>query len=129
LGTHEHLAVDIHLSVDGRGGLYLRSEEQHFYEGMIGFKFPMAFSGIADVCEWFDGTDQKFHIEVNVHNMFGGRCSDTRVRLRQSGSRLTTATYRQIWCRCGMSEGNSRSCSRARAPWTSLRAGPRHASL
>jgi hypothetical protein len=28
----------------------------------------MAFSGIADVGEWFEDSDQKFHIEVNVHN-------------------------------------------------------------
>jgi hypothetical protein len=68
LGTHQHLAVDIHLSVDARGGLCIRSGEQRFYEGLIGFKFPMAFSGLADVCEWFEDADQKFHIEVNVHN-------------------------------------------------------------
>ena len=65
-GTHQHLAVDIHLSVDDRGGLQLRSGAQRFYEGLIAFNFPLALSGIANVCEWFD--DQKFHIEVNVHN-------------------------------------------------------------
>lgn len=68
LGTHQHLAVDIHLSVDDRGGLRLRSGAQRFYERVVGFSFPMAFSGLADVCEWFDDADQKFHIEVNVHN-------------------------------------------------------------
>jgi hypothetical protein len=68
LGTHQHLAVDIHLSVDERGGLRLRSGAQRFYEGLIAFSFPLALSGIADVCEWFDDRDQKFHIEVNVHN-------------------------------------------------------------
>jgi Domain of unknown function (DUF4166) len=68
LGTHEHLAVDIDLSVDSRGGLRLRSGAQRFYEGFIRFNFPMICSGIADVCEWYEGSDQKFHIEVNVHN-------------------------------------------------------------
>lgn len=68
LGTHQHLAVDIHASVDTRGGMCIRSGEQRFYEGLVGFRFPMAFSGIADVCEWFDDGDQKFHIDVNVHN-------------------------------------------------------------
>jgi hypothetical protein len=68
LGTHEHLAVDIHLSVDSRGGLRLLSGAQRFYEGFLNFNFPMIFSGIADVCEWYDDGDQKFHIEVNVHN-------------------------------------------------------------
>ena len=73
LGTHQHLAVDIDLSVDERGGLRLRSGVQRFYEGMIGFRFPMLFSGIADVCEWFDDGDQRFHIEVNVTNRAWGR--------------------------------------------------------
>jgi hypothetical protein len=58
LGTHEHLAVDIHLSVDDQGGLCLRSGEQRFYERLVGFRFPMAFSGIADACEWFEDSDQ-----------------------------------------------------------------------
>ena len=54
LGTHQHLAVDIELSVDERGGLRLRSGSQRFYEGPIGFSFTMLFSGIAEVCEWFE---------------------------------------------------------------------------
>lgn len=72
LGTHQHLAVDIDLSVDERGGLRLRSGEQRFYEGVIGFRFPMLFSGIADVCEWFEEKDQRFHIEVKVANQVWG---------------------------------------------------------
>lgn len=72
LGTHQHLAVDIHVSVDGRGGMCIRSGEQRFYEGFIGFRFPRAFSGIADVCEWFDDSDKQFYIEVNVHNDLWG---------------------------------------------------------
>jgi hypothetical protein len=72
LGSHEHLAVDIDLSVDERGGLRLRSGNQRFYERFIGFSFPQLFSGVADVCEWFDDTTQKFCIEVNVHNKVWG---------------------------------------------------------
>ena len=72
LGTHQHLAVDIDLSVDERGGLRLRSGSQRFYEGPVGFRFPMLFSGIADVCEWFDEDDQRFHIEVSVRNSVWG---------------------------------------------------------
>ena len=68
LGTHQHLAVDIRLSVDQRGGLCLRSGSQRFYEGLIGFTFPLLFSGVADVCEWYEERDGRFHIEVNVHN-------------------------------------------------------------
>ncbi len=72
LGSHQHLAVDIDLSVDDRGGLRLRSGDQRFYEGLIGFRFPLFFSGIADVCEWYDDTIQKFRIEVNVTNRTWG---------------------------------------------------------
>jgi hypothetical protein len=68
LGTHEHLAVDLELSVADNGGLRVRSGEQRFYEGVIGFRFPAALAGVAEVCEWFDDADGRFHIEVNVVN-------------------------------------------------------------
>jgi hypothetical protein len=72
LGSHEHLAVDIDLAVDEQGGLRLRSGAQRFYEGVIGFSFPMLFSGIADVREWYDDTARCFRISVNVHNAVWG---------------------------------------------------------
>ena len=72
LGTHQHLAVDIDLSVDPRGGLRLRSGEQRFYEGPIAFRFPMLFSGFAEVCEWYDESIEKFRIEVRVDNRVWG---------------------------------------------------------
>jgi len=68
LGSHEHLAVDIDLSVDAAGGLRLRSGAQRIYEGLVGFSFPMAFSGIADVREWYDDAARSFRIVVDVHN-------------------------------------------------------------
>jgi hypothetical protein len=72
LGSHEHLAVDINLSVDDEGGLRLRSGAQRFYEGMIGFKFPILFSGIADVREWYDDRAGCFRIVVDVRNRIWG---------------------------------------------------------
>ncbi len=90
LGTHQHLAVDIHPTVDERtGGLRLRSGEQRFYERRAGFRFPMAFSGYADVCEWFDEQDGQFRIEVEVTNprwgrLFGYRGSFTVERVQSS---------------------------------------------
>ncbi|MEO8083501.1 MAG: DUF4166 domain-containing protein [Ardenticatenales bacterium] len=72
LGTHQHLAVDLALSVDDRGGLRLRSGEQRFYEGPIAFRFPLFFSGVADVCEWFDDETDRYQIEVVVTNRFWG---------------------------------------------------------
>jgi hypothetical protein len=68
LGSHQHLAVDIELSVDERGGMKLISGAQRFYEGAVSFTFPMIFSGVANVCEWFDDRDGRFHIEVKVNN-------------------------------------------------------------
>jgi hypothetical protein len=73
LGTHQHLAVDLELRVDERGGLRLCSGEQRFYEGPIAFGFPMLFSGVADVCEWYDDATERFRIEVVVRNRRWGR--------------------------------------------------------
>ncbi|QIG40984.1 DUF4166 domain-containing protein [Microbacterium sp. 4R-513] len=68
LGTHQHLAVDLDLRVDDRGGLLLTSDAQRFYEGPIGFRFPMLFSGRARLHEYFDDSDQSFHIDLEVRN-------------------------------------------------------------
>ncbi|CAN5591578.1 DUF4166 domain-containing protein [soil metagenome] len=80
MGSHQHLAVDLDLSVDPNGGLRIRSGEQRFYEGTLAFRFPMLFSGYAEVCEWFDDETGRFQIEVNVSNrrlgpLFGYRGS------------------------------------------------------
>ena len=72
LGSHEHLTVDIDLSVDGAGSLRLRSGAQRFYEGVIGFSVPMLSSGIADVREWYDDAAACFRIVVDVHNTVWG---------------------------------------------------------
>lgn len=72
LGDHQHLAVDLQLSVTPGGGLRLQSGAQRFYEGLIGFSFPLLFSGNAEVCEWYDDQLQKFCIDVNVHNRVWG---------------------------------------------------------
>jgi len=73
LGTHQHLAVDIRISVDEQTqGLRLRSGEQRFYEGPLGFRFPMFFSGAAEVCEWYDDSAQRYRISVQVTNSLWG---------------------------------------------------------
>lgn len=73
LGTHQHLAVDLDLSVEPDGGLRVRSTAQRFYEGPIAFPFPLLFSGRADVHEWFDDAIGRFRIEVAVSNPVWGR--------------------------------------------------------
>ena len=72
LGTHQHLAVDIDLTVAPNGGLALRSGAQRFYEGPVGFAFPLLFSGIAEVCEWYDEAARCFRIDVKVQNKTWG---------------------------------------------------------
>lgn len=68
LGTHQHLAVDLDLSVDERGGMRIRSGAQRFYEGPVAFTFPRTFSGDAAVCEWYDDRIARFCIDVRVTN-------------------------------------------------------------
>jgi hypothetical protein len=68
LGTHQHLAVDLALSVADNGGLRLTSGEQRFYEGLIAFRFPLALSGDAEVVEWYDDAAERFAIDVRVTN-------------------------------------------------------------
>lgn len=68
LGTYQHLAVDIDLEVDERGGMRPRSGAQRFYEGPIAFRFPMALSGYADVREWWDEAESRYRIDVRVTN-------------------------------------------------------------
>jgi hypothetical protein len=73
LGTHQHLAVDLELSVTPNGGLKIRSGAQRFYEGPIAFPFPLLFSGIAEVCEWYDDEAKCFRIQVEATNRHWGR--------------------------------------------------------
>ncbi len=72
LGSHQHLAVDIDFHVDEQGGLNLRSGSQRFYEGIIGIPFPMLFSGVANVREWWDESKGRFGIRVHVANRVWG---------------------------------------------------------
>lgn len=43
LGTRQHLAVDLELSVADNGGLRLRSGEPRFNERPLAFRFPLFF--------------------------------------------------------------------------------------
>ena len=72
LGTHQHLAVDLELSVEHDGSLLLRSDAQRFYEGRLGFSFPMMFSGRAELRERYDDETGVFRIDLRVTNpVFG----------------------------------------------------------
>ena len=72
LGTHQHLAVDLELSVDDDGALLLTSGAQRFYEGPLGFSFPPVFSGRAKLRERFDEDAGVFTIQMEVYNRVFG---------------------------------------------------------
>jgi hypothetical protein len=72
LGSHQHLAVDLVLEAEDDGSLHLRSDAQRFYEGPIAFRFPMLFSGRADLHESFDDEAGVFRIHMEVHNRVFG---------------------------------------------------------
>ncbi|HZZ38070.1 MAG TPA: DUF4166 domain-containing protein [Acidobacteriaceae bacterium] len=73
LGTHQHLAVDLDMSVARNGGIQIHSAEQRFYEGPVAFRFPQFLSGVADVCESYDDEAQCFRISVSVSNRVWGK--------------------------------------------------------
>ncbi|WP_144797346.1 DUF4166 domain-containing protein [Microbacterium paludicola] len=73
LGSHQHLAVDLELSVTREGALRLRSHGQRFYEGPLAFRFPMLLSGRADLTERYDDDRGCFVIDLEVCNRWFGR--------------------------------------------------------
>ncbi len=73
LGTHQHLAVDLDLRVEDDGSLHLRSAAQRFREGpWISFRFPMLFSGRAELHERFDEDAGVYRIRMEVRNRVFG---------------------------------------------------------
>ncbi len=73
LGTHQHLAVDLDLTVEADGSLRLTSNAQRFYEGrFVAFRFPMLFSGRAQLHELFDENAGVYRISMQVHNRILG---------------------------------------------------------
>lgn len=72
LGTHQHLAVDLDMRVGENGSICIHSGEQRFYEGPVAFKFPLLFSGVAEVCESYNDATGRFEISVKVINRFWG---------------------------------------------------------
>lgn len=78
LGTHQHLAVTIEPTVLPDGSLRIRGTDQHFYEGLVGFRFPMTFSGYADLHESYDDERELFTIHVLVSNHRLGRIFEYR---------------------------------------------------
>lgn len=68
LGTHQHIAVDLHLDVDQQGGLRIRSGEQRFRLAGLDCRLPEGLTGTADLHEWYDDEHECFQIRVTVSN-------------------------------------------------------------
>lgn len=72
LGTHQHLAVDLELQATDDGSLLLTTHGQRFYEGLIGFRFPLLFSGQATLHESYDDDAGVFRVSLEVRNRVFG---------------------------------------------------------
>ncbi|HEV7628953.1 MAG TPA: DUF4166 domain-containing protein [Streptomyces sp.] len=68
LGTHQHLATDLHLEVDRSGALVIRSGEHRFREGRLDVRVPQLIGGDAVVRESYDEAAGRFRIQVHVGN-------------------------------------------------------------
>lgn len=95
LGTHQHLASDLHLSAEPDGSLLIRSGEHRFREGPVDLRVPDLIGGEAEVRESFDDATGRFRIRVRVVNrrfgpLFGyhGTFDAEFVRVAEAPGRL-----------------------------------------
>ncbi|WP_406863189.1 DUF4166 domain-containing protein [Streptomyces sp. HUAS MG47] len=72
LGTHQHLASDLHLSAEPDGSLLIRSGEHRFREGPVDVRVPELIGGEAEVRESYDEAAGRFRIRVRVVNRYVG---------------------------------------------------------
>ncbi|MEU6407209.1 DUF4166 domain-containing protein [Microbispora sp. NPDC046933] len=72
LGSHQHLAVDLHFHVDERGGLVIRSDGFRLHEGWLSCRLPKVVTGTAVVRESYDDEAGEFRVGVTVsHHRLG----------------------------------------------------------
>ncbi|MEV5977111.1 DUF4166 domain-containing protein [Streptomyces sp. NPDC052114] len=68
LGTHQHLATDLHLRAEPDGSLLIRSGDHRFREGPVDCRVPGLIRGDAEVRESYDDAAECFRIQVRVTN-------------------------------------------------------------
>lgn len=68
LGTHQHLACDLHVEADGSGGAVIRSERLRLREGPLDVAVPDLVAGEAVVHERYDPDADRFRVSVRVTN-------------------------------------------------------------
>jgi len=72
-GTHQHVAVDLELSVGPRGELVGRSGKQRLFVWGVRAPFPLVLAGVAAICESYSDERGRFEIEVSIVNRVFGR--------------------------------------------------------
>ncbi|MFF5437488.1 DUF4166 domain-containing protein [Streptomyces achromogenes] len=72
LGTHQHLATDLHLHAEPDGSLLIRSGTHRFREGPVDLRVPDLVGATAEVRESYDDTTGRFRIRVRVVNRYFG---------------------------------------------------------
>ncbi|MEV7158320.1 DUF4166 domain-containing protein [Streptomyces misionensis] len=68
LGTHRHLASELHFAAEPDGSLLIRSGEHRFREGPVDVRVPELLGATAEVRESFDDTTGRFRVRVSVVN-------------------------------------------------------------
>jgi len=102
LGSKQHLAVDLEVSATPNGGIKIRSGDQRFYEGWLQFRIPRSFTGVADVCEWYDDEEEQYKICVTVKSpligcvfQYAGSFQASFIRTSQSALPLDVMPLRR----------------------------------
>ncbi|WP_426366187.1 DUF4166 domain-containing protein [Streptomyces sp. E-08] len=72
LGTHQHLASDLHPTAEHDGSLLITSGEHRFREGPLDLRVPELVGARAEVRESFDERTGRFRIDVRVVNRYFG---------------------------------------------------------
>ncbi|KOU59674.1 hypothetical protein ADK57_32785 [Streptomyces sp. MMG1533] len=72
LGTHQHLASDLHFGAEPDGSLLIRSGEHRFREGVVDVRVPGLVGATAEVRESYDDERGRFRIRVRVVNDYFG---------------------------------------------------------
>ncbi|MER6343965.1 DUF4166 domain-containing protein [Streptomyces sp. NPDC001595] len=72
LGTHQHLASELHLRAEPDGSLLIRSGEHRFREGPVDVRVPALVGATATVRESYDDATGRFRIRVRVVNAYAG---------------------------------------------------------
>ncbi|MER7950855.1 DUF4166 domain-containing protein [Streptomyces sp. NPDC096079] len=72
LGTHQHLASDLHPTAEPDGSLLITSGEHRFREGPLDVRVPALVGARAEVRESYDERAGRFRIDVRVVNRYFG---------------------------------------------------------